>query len=102
MGIEAFKDKIFPVDSLIINGVTGISGGGLKQWLHSFKDTLLDLEAALNDQEIFNSSFMETLGYCFNLETLDLIGSHGIDDDGARKLSAAAVTVGTETVQPGL
>lgn len=101
-GIEAFKDKTYPLDSLIINGVNGISGAGLKQWLVSFKDTLLDLEAALNDQEIFTSAFMETLGYCFNLETLDLVGSHGIDDDGARKLCGAVVTVGAETVQPGL
>ncbi len=36
---------------------------------------------------------METLGYCFNLETLDLVGSRGIDDNGARMLVAASVTV---------
>lgn len=101
-GIEHFKDKTYPLDSLIINDVPGISGAGLKQWLHSFKDTLLDLEAALNSQETFNSSFMETLGYCFNLETLDLIGSNGIDDDGARKLATAVITVGSESLQPGL
>ena len=45
---------------------------------------------------------METLGYCFNLETLDLIGSKGIDEDGARKICAATVSAGNETIQPGL
>lgn len=37
---------------------------------------------------------METLGYCFNLETLDLVGCKGIDDNGARMLVAASVKVG--------
>ena len=45
---------------------------------------------------------MDTLGFCFNLETLDLIGCKGIDEDGARKLCAATVQVGNETVHPGL
>ena len=57
--------------------------------LHSFKDTLLDLEAALNDQPIFNCSFFETLGQCFNLESLDVAGSNDITDDGGRLISAA-------------
>ena len=48
-GLAHFSDKTYPLDSLIINGCNGISGPGLKQLLHSFKDTLLDLEAALND-----------------------------------------------------
>lgn len=70
--------------------------------LHSFKDTLLDLEAAFNDQEIFNCSFFETLGHCFNLETLDVAGSNAITDDGGRSIIAAQITVGSETVKPGL
>ena len=101
-GLAHFTDKTYPLDSLIINGCNGISGPGLKQWLFSFKDTLLDLEAALMDQESFSSVFMETLGGCFNLETLDVVGSKGIDDDGARKLNAASVTVGQLVAQPGL
>ena len=48
-GLAPFKDKTYPLDSLIINGCTGISGPALKQLLHSFKDNLLDFEAALND-----------------------------------------------------
>ena len=48
-GLAHFSDKTYPLDSLIVNGCNGISGPGLKQMLHSFKDTLLDLEAALND-----------------------------------------------------
>ena len=101
-GLVHFSDKTYQLDSLDINGCNGISGPGLKQWLHSFKDTLLDLEAALMDQESFSSVFMETLGYCFNLETLDLVGCKGIDDNGARMLVAASVRVGEQSVQPGL
>ena len=63
---------------------------------------MLDLEAALNDQPCFNSSFMEALGYCFNLETLDLAGSNDISDDGFNKLFKAQITVGSESVKPGL
>ena len=70
--------------------------------LNSFKDTLLELEAAFNDQAGFNSSFFETLGYCFNLETLDVTGSNDINDDGGRALTNAQVAVGNETVKPGL
>jgi len=70
--------------------------------IHSFKDTLIDLEAALNDQAIFNSSFFEALGYCFNLETLDVTGSNDINDEGGRLVSQAQITVGSETVKPGL
>ena len=101
-GLTHFNEKTYPLDSLIINGCNGISGPALKQWLHSFKDTLLDLEAALMDQETFNSSFFDTLGYCFNLETLDVVGSNGIDDEGGRLISSATVTVGNESIKPGL
>ena len=88
-GLKHFTDKTYPLDTLCVNGCNKISGPGLKQLLHSFKDTLLDLEAALNDQPTFNSSFFETLGYCFNLETLDVSGSNDINDDGFRHLCNA-------------
>ena len=101
-GLAHFSEKTYPLDSLIINGCNGISGAGLKQMLHSFKDTLLELECAFNDQASFNSSFFETLGFCFNLETLDVSGSNDINDDGGRALTNASVTVGNETVKPGL
>lgn len=63
---------------------------------------MIDLEAALNDQPQFNSSFFETLGFCFNLETLDVAGSNDINDDGGRLITAAQVTVGSDSVKPGL
>ena len=101
-GLLHFKDKTYPLDSLVINGVNGISGPGVKQWILSFTDTLLDFEAAINDQESFNSCFFESLGHCYNLETLDVSGSHGIEDDGGRQITSATVTVGNESVKPGL
>mmetsp|Transcript_10602 Transcript_10602/g.14287 ORF Transcript_10602/g.14287 Transcript_10602/m.14287 type:complete len:258 (+) Transcript_10602:1311-2084(+) len=101
-GLAHFKDKTYPLDSLIINGVNGISGAGVKQWLLSFKETLLDFEAALNDQEIFNGSFFEVLGQCWNLETLDVTGSHDINDEAGRQICNGTVTCGTETIKPGL
>ena len=49
-GVKHFEGKTFPnFNSLFINGVTGISSLGLKTWLLSFPETLLDLEAALCD-----------------------------------------------------
>ncbi len=48
-GLAAFTGKTMPLDSLMINGCNGISGPGVKQFLHSFKDTLIDFEASLND-----------------------------------------------------
>ena len=95
-GLAAFTGKTYPLDSLIINGCNGISGPGVKQLLISFSDTLLDFEASLNDQEIFTSAFFDTLGKCFNLETLDVTGSHGMDDEGARLLTSVIVAVGNE------
>ena len=88
-GLAHFTGKTYPLDSLMINGCNGISGPGLKTMLISFKDTLLDLEAALNDQPSFNSCFFETLGQCFNLETLDVAGSNDINDEGGRLISTA-------------
>ena len=61
-GLANFHEKTYPLDTLVINGCSGISGAELKVLLHSFKDTLLDLEAALNDHASFNSSFFDTLG----------------------------------------
>ena len=48
-GLEAFEGKTYPLDSLVINAVHGITAPAIKKWLESFKDTLLDFEAALND-----------------------------------------------------
>ena len=101
-GLAHFSEKTYPLDSLVVNGCNGISGQGLKLMLNSFKDTLLELEAAFNDQAMFNSSFFETLGHCYNLESLDVTGSNDINDDGGRALTNAQVAVGNETVKPGL
>jgi len=97
-----FTGKTYPLDSLILNGCNGISGPGVRQLLTAFNDTLIDFEAALNDQPIFSSAFFDMLGHCFNLETLDVTGSNGIDDEGIRQLTAVAITVGNDTVKPGL
>ena len=90
-GLAAFEGKTYPLDSLVINAVHGLTSPGIKKWLESFKDTLLDFEAALNDQEGFKSEFFETLGKCFNLELLDVTGCPGITDDAGRLVSAAVV-----------
>lgn len=48
-GLEPWFGKTYPLDTLVINGVNGISGPAVKQWLLCFRETLLDFEAALND-----------------------------------------------------
>ena len=80
-GLKHFEGKVFPCfNSLSINGVTGISSVGLKNWLKSFSETLLDLEMALCDQDDMKAEFFETLGQCYNLESLDCTGCYNIDD----------------------
>lgn len=101
-GLAHFTGKTYPLDTLILNAVNGISGPGVKQFLHSFKDTLLDFEASLNDQESFSSCFFDVLGQCWNLEYIDVVGCHGIDDEGGRLITSQTVTYMNETIKPGL
>lgn len=100
-GLGGFAGKKYPLESLIINGVTGITGPGLKQWLLSFQGSLVELEAALMDQPEFNSSFMESLATCWDLQLLDLTGCPGIDDDAGKHFSAGEITKSGATSRPG-
>ena len=81
-GIKHFEGKTFPhFNSLYINGVTGISGVGLNQWLRSFTLSLIDLEAACCDQIEMKADFFESLAQCTYLESIDLTGCYAIDDE---------------------
>lgn len=42
------------------------------------------------------------LGQCWNLETLDVTGSHGIEEEAGRLITKGTITVGNESVAPGL
>jgi len=103
-GIKHFEGKTFPqFNSLMINGVTGITSVGLKSWLKCFTTGLLDLEAALCDQEDFKADFFETLAQCVNLESLDLTGCYKIDDMLQMNFDkGATIKVGDESTKPGL
>ena len=101
-GIKHFEGKTFPCfNSLSINGVTGISSVGLKTWLKSFSETLLDLEAALCDQAEMKAEFFETLGQCANLEILDLTGCYGVDDMMQMNFEKTIVKVAEGETKPG-
>ena len=39
-GIKAFEGNTYPIETLIINGCSGVSGPGLKMWVASCKKTL--------------------------------------------------------------
>ena len=101
-GLKHFEGKTFPCfNSLSINGVTGITSIGLKGWLKSFSETLLDLEAALCDQDEMKAEFFETLGQCYNLESLDLTGCYAIDDMMQMNFEKATVRINDQDTKPG-
>lgn len=48
-GLTHFAEKSYPLEVLVINGVTGISGQALNTWLKSFSASLAEFEASLMD-----------------------------------------------------
>ena len=101
-GLKAFEGKVFPCfNSLNINGVTGITSIGLKNWLKSFSETLLDLEMALCDQDDMKAEFFETLGACYNLESVDCTGCYAIDDMLQMNFEKATVRINDQETKPG-
>lgn len=80
-GLIHFNDKNLPMQTVVCNGVTGVSGNGLAALLNSCKDSLVDFEAALMDQESMKSNFFSELGVCWKLQYLDISGNVGVDDN---------------------
>ena len=101
-GLPHFADKKYPLETLVINGVTGISGAALNIWLKSFSATLAEFEASLMDQETFTHHYFESLGQCWNLELIDLTGSRAINDECGKLITAGEITYEKQTFKPGL
>ena len=46
-----FKDKIFPLQQIYVNGLTGISGLGITNLINTCHETLRVFEAGLIDKD---------------------------------------------------
>jgi len=69
-----------PITSLVVNGCNGFTHAGLIAIIGCCSDKLLDLSAAFLDQEGLKGEFFNKVGYCWQLETLDVAGSINIED----------------------
>ena len=105
-GLVHFSDKQLALHTISVSGCTSISSAGLTALLNCCTATLVDLEAQWLDQENFKSDFFVKLGYCWQLEYLDLAGCTKLDDSAAQNIAKAEIESGDAEVkvkhQPGL
>ena len=87
----SFKDRTLPLRKVFVNGLTGITAGGLTELINCCKTSLKIFEAALMDQEQMTGAFCQALAYAFALEELDLSGDSSIGDDGIAVLPKGEV-----------
>lgn len=80
-----------PLETLVLSGVNSISSAGMTVLLNACSSTLVHLEAAYLDQETMKSDCFLKLGYCFNLEYLDVSGCTKLDDNAINNLLKAEV-----------
>ena len=99
VGLVHFASRTLPLTTLIVNGCNGITHAGLNAILNSCSKTLLDLEAAFLDQENLKGEFLTKVGFCWQLELLDLAGSTSIEDNAYSFLAKGEVTL-AEGQQP--
>lgn len=92
-GLSSFSDKTVALQSIVINDCPGITAAGLIVLINSCQQTLMDFEAANNDQPEVNNSLLAKLGTCWNLESLDITGCVNIDDQGFVALSKGEITL---------
>jgi hypothetical protein len=85
-GMSHFKGKSLPINTLILNGLTGISSNGLSDIIICCQESLRIFEAGLMNQDAMNGNFCHALAQCFGLEELDLTGDVNIMDDGMSHL----------------
>lgn len=79
-GLVNFGEKKLPIDSITLNGCTGISSLGLTILIGSCSATLVNYEGAFLDQETMKSDVFLKFATCWNLEYLDICGCSYIDD----------------------
>jgi len=103
-GLNAFKDKIFPLTHLCVNGLSMVTGAGLQWPIWAAQHTLVCYHGALMDQEELKvADFGKALGHCFLLEIIDLGGCKHITDEFFGHLVSGGKTMEDESVvKPGL
>jgi hypothetical protein len=82
-GLGHFKEKTnWGLQTLIINGCEGITSVGLGFLIQSCSQTLLEYEGSCMDQPEMKNEFLQKLGLCWNLESVDITGCCNVDDQG--------------------
>lgn len=92
-GLVHFGGRKVPLTTLVLNSVTSISSAGLTVLIGACSSTLVHLEAAYLDQETMKSDFFLKLGYCWNLQYLDVSGCSKLDDTIITNLHKAEVVL---------
>jgi hypothetical protein len=77
-----------------MSGVTGVSNNGINAILNCCSNTLVDFEAAFIDEEEFKHDYLQKIGFCWNLELLDLAGNTNLDDMCIGLLQKGEVKIG--------
>ena len=93
-GLVHFSDKKLAIHTIVVSGCSGISSAGMTALLNCCTSTLVDFEAQWLDQETMKSDFFLKLGYCWQLEYIDLAGCLSLDDQAIQHLTKAEVVTG--------
>lgn len=102
-GLVHFGGRKVPLTTLVLNSVTSISSAGLTVLIGACSTTLVHLEVAYLDQDTMKSDVFLKLGYCWNLQLLDVSGCTKLDDTIITNLQKAELQQeGHPPMHPGL
>lgn len=88
-GLATFTGLTLPLTGIVVSGLSNISSIGLTQLVNTCTTTLIDFEAAFMAQDSMKSDIFLKLGYCWNLEVIDVCGDKYIDDNAFLNLMKA-------------
>lgn len=80
-GLATFSGLTLPLTGIVVSGLSNVSSLGISQLISTCTNTLIDFEAAFLSQETMKSDVFLKLGYCWNLEVIDVCGDKFIDDN---------------------
>jgi hypothetical protein len=81
-GLNAFEGKEFPIENLILTGLTGVTGKGLYHPIMDCRASIRDYSGGLMDQEEMKvADFGKALGSCWTIETIDLSFNKALTDE---------------------
>lgn len=102
-GLKAFEGKTFPLHTLKMNALSGVTGAGLYFPIFAGKATLKSLHVSLYCQEeVKVAEWGKAVGHCFKLEILNLAGNKHLTDEFFNNLFGVEVEIERTKTKPGL